>query len=370
MRFSSYALGALALPLALSLAVACADKTIKAPQSDTQTDCPDDPGNGNPPLAVDAGPDASIVTAIPIQGGTGGVGFDDLSFSGALGRVVVPAGRTGDVDLVDPASFAVTVIGGFTAVATYDGSADVGATSADEGAGAIFVLDRNALVLDVVDPTARNIARSTAVASAPDYVRFVASSRQVWVTEPSQSRIEVFSLSSDPIPIPSHLAFIALPSGVEGLVIDGTRSRAYTNGGAGTAAIDLTTRVGVASYPNGCTTARGLALDEGRGVLLVACNEGKVSALDLSRSGAQLSALNTDKGIDHIAYDPTRARLYVPSGTAGTMAVITMDPGGRLALAGNLPTIVGSTCVTVDNRANVYVCDPADGQLLTMHDPF
>ena len=41
-------------------------------------------------------------TPIPVPAGEGGIGFDDLVFSGALGRFIVPGGRTGSVFFLDP----------------------------------------------------------------------------------------------------------------------------------------------------------------------------------------------------------------------------------------------------------------------------
>ena len=37
-----------------------------------------------------------------------GIGFDDVQWSDELGRVIVPAGRTGNVFLIDPDSLALT----------------------------------------------------------------------------------------------------------------------------------------------------------------------------------------------------------------------------------------------------------------------
>lgn len=42
--------------------------------------------------------------AIPIATDKKGVGFDDLRYSAALHRVLVPAGRMGDLVLIDPAT--------------------------------------------------------------------------------------------------------------------------------------------------------------------------------------------------------------------------------------------------------------------------
>ena len=61
------------------------------------------------------------------------------------------------------------------------------------------------------------------LASAPDYVRYVAATKEVWVTEPGKSRIEIFALSNAR---PSHVGFIDVPGGPESLAIDEKRGRA------------------------------------------------------------------------------------------------------------------------------------------------
>ena len=42
--------------------------------------------------------------SIELPGGKPGIGFDDLQYSARLGRVLVPAGRSGTLDLIDPAT--------------------------------------------------------------------------------------------------------------------------------------------------------------------------------------------------------------------------------------------------------------------------
>src|SRR6187200_1920565 len=59
------------------------------------------------------------VSTIALPGGEGGIGFDDLRYSPRLRRVLVPAGRTGAVDLVDLATGEVEAIRGFSSKDTY-----------------------------------------------------------------------------------------------------------------------------------------------------------------------------------------------------------------------------------------------------------
>jgi hypothetical protein len=49
-------------------------------------------------------PDTLLPTTIQLPGGESGIGLDDLRYSRKLGRVLVPAGRTGNLDLIDPVS--------------------------------------------------------------------------------------------------------------------------------------------------------------------------------------------------------------------------------------------------------------------------
>src|SRR5689334_21177429 len=98
--------------------------------------------------------DASFV-ALP--GGEGGIGFDDLRYSRRLGRVLVPAGRTGNLCLVDPESGAVETIPGFGTAEGFAGGHGDGTTSVDEGRGLLFAIDRTKKQVVVADPAARKI---------------------------------------------------------------------------------------------------------------------------------------------------------------------------------------------------------------------
>src|SRR6266850_1638197 len=64
---------------------------------------------------------AAKPAAIQLPGGEGGIGLDDLRYSKKLGRVLAPAGRTGNLDLVDPQSGAIESIPGFGAKEGYGG---------------------------------------------------------------------------------------------------------------------------------------------------------------------------------------------------------------------------------------------------------
>jgi hypothetical protein len=157
---------------------------------------------------------------IAIPGGEGRIGFDDLGFSSYLHRVLVPAGGTGSLDLVDPDTRQLLRIRAAARSGTFGGGHGKGITSVDEGHGFLFVTDRTALRLNVVDPKRRSVVSSAKLAFGPDYVRFVAETDEIWVTQPSAERIEVFRLQQIGTPKPSHADFIEVPGGPESLIID------------------------------------------------------------------------------------------------------------------------------------------------------
>ena len=305
---------------------------------------------------------------LPLPNGQVGIGFDDMGFAPSLRRVLVPAGRSGNLDLIDPDRLEVTVIGGFTSRGAYGGGHGQGVTSADAGRGLLFATDRNARKLTVVNPKSRSIVATAPLASGPDYVRFVAATDEVWVTEPGAQRIEIFSLPQERAP--AHMGFISIPGGPESLLIDTKRGRAYTHLWSDTTlAIDLKTRKPVARWKNGCKDSRGIAIDDERGFLFVGCDEGKLSVLNLS-TGAQLGHASSGDGVDIIAYNPELHHGYLPGEESATMAVIGISAKGEPTVLQTVKTARGSHCAAADDRGNVYICDPSAGRLLVLKDRF
>jgi hypothetical protein len=56
--------------------------------------------------------------------------------------------------------------------------------------------------LYLIDPHHLSVDTSAALAAEPDYVRFVAETGEVWVTEPVRQRIEILSMKSN-VPVAS-----------------------------------------------------------------------------------------------------------------------------------------------------------------------
>jgi DNA-binding beta-propeller fold protein YncE len=230
----------------------------------------------------------------------------------------------------------------------------------------MYVTDRTAKLLDVVDPQARKIVATARLASSPDYVRFVSQTDEVWLTEPSAERIEAFTLPKQGTPVPTHSGFIEVPGGPESLIIG--QGRAFTHLWRGTTlAIDLRTRKVLSRWTNGCKGSRGIALDHQRGFLFAGCDEGKVSVLDL-KNGRILGEASSGSGVDIIAYDEKLGHLYLPGADNGTIAVVAISSTGAATILKTARTVEGAHCATVDDRDQVYVCDPAHGKILVFKD--
>jgi hypothetical protein len=312
--------------------------------------------------------------SIALPGGGAGIGFDDLRWSPRLGHVLAPAGRTGNLDLVDPDDDSVTAIGGFSATDAFDGGHDFGVTSADDTGAWLLATDRTSRSLGVVDARSGTIVTTAPVGSGPDYVRWVASTNEAWVTEPGSDRLELFRLTpgaaENAAPMLEQVGTIAVAGGPESLVIDLTRNRAYTHLWSGaTVAIDLTSRAIVATWPNGCKDSRGIALDEPRGILFAGCREGKATSLDVT-DGHKLGEVWPVDGIDVIDYDPALHHLYLAGQIDATLAIVGVTTTGEMAVLGTASTAIHAHCVVSAGHGRIFVCDPDEGKLLVRDDPY
>jgi len=334
--------------------------------------CQDTPPRAAPsqPARAETTAPALMMPRSPIQlpGGEAGVGLDDLQWSARLGRLLIPAGRTGAVDLIDPATGAVQQVSGFGG---QDGSAHghgAGSTSAVDGGGWLLAIDRSRKELAVADPAKLAIVAHAPLAAGPDYVRWLDSAREVWVTEPHDEQIEVFKLPAEGAPQPAAVTKLSVKGGPEALVFDGTHTRAYSNLWNGsTVAIDVASHAVVATWGNGCKGSRGLALDEAHGWLFVGGEEGLATALDVAHDGKSLGSAPTGKGVDIICYDPARRHLYVPA-EDGTLTILGVNKEGALTVLKTCKVCEGAQGVVTDGAGRVFVGDPDKGQLVVVLD--
>jgi DNA-binding beta-propeller fold protein YncE len=315
---------------------------------------------------------------IGLPGTTGPIYFDDMVYDAKLGKVLIPANETGKLVLIDPSTRKVQDIAGFTPQKNASGQME-GITSITTGRDVLFTTNRGALSLSVIDPTSGSIISSTAVMSIPDYVRYISATGEVWVTESAMGQIEVFSLPAGKNTAPVHSGVIPVPDGPESLVIDKLNGLAYTNrpGKGLTEVINVFTHNIVKEWGNGCSQARGLALDEKNGFLFVACQEGKIVILDTNNGGAQLTSQTFGGDLNLISYNPSLQHLYLPSSASALLVIFKVAKtvngsqiNATLSELGTADTALGSGCVISDDHNNIWVCDPNHGQVLLIRDIF
>ena len=118
-----------------------------------------------------------------------------------------------------------------------------------------------------------------------------------------------------------------------------------------------------------------MTLDEQRGILFVACKEGKIAALDAKNGGKLLANATFGSNLDFLGFNPHLSHLYIPSGQTavlGIYGVNAVSATGQLSvsltLLGSADTALGSKCITTDNADDIWVCNPNTGAVLQIKD--
>jgi DNA-binding beta-propeller fold protein YncE len=317
-----------------------------------------------PPLVSLATALLAAAVALP---GPAPVGLDYLAYDPATNRVWVPAGNTGNVDVLDLATGKLTVIGGFaTAPPRRPGRPRLGPSSATVGDGVVWIGDRADGTLAAFDARTLAPRGRLRLPTMPDGLQYVARTRQVWVTTPGARAVTIVGAGAKE---PRVVATVPIDGQPEGYAVDEARGLFYTNleDADATVALDVATHRLVARWPAGCGAEgpRGLALDEARRWLFVACTNG-ARVLDVGHDGRVLGRLDTDGGVDNLAYDPapTRRALFVASSRAGTLVVASVSDDGALHASPPVPTAPGARNPILDARGTAYVEDGAGGRLL------
>lgn len=333
------------------------------------------------------------------------ISYAEFTYDSHLRRVIIPAGETGEVALIDPKDMNIQWISGFNQQA--DPSDPMAGISAVAVAGGfLFGLDQETNTIKTIDLRTNHVVGSIPLQAAPEYIRYVSATGELWVTEKDLNQIEIVSVSADDPPALQSTGVISIPNGPEALIIDDQRGLAFTNrpNQSLTDVIQVMTHTVIAQWGNGCSSAKGMAVDENEGYLFVVCAEGKLVVMDINNDGYQITSENYGGELYSVAYNPNLHHVYLPSSASGLVAIfqlqtvsVTPEPtrtqlSGRTPAAVNPTTIPGATpaldfktallllgtadtdtkakCVTTDEYDNIWVCDPNNGQVFIIHDTF
>jgi DNA-binding beta-propeller fold protein YncE len=309
---------------------------------------------------------ALLSTALSLPGGPP-VGMDYLAYDPATNRVWIPAGNTGNVDVLDVATGKLSVIGGLaTAPPRKPGRPRMGPSSATVAGHLVWIGNRGDDHLRAFDARTLAPKGDVALPTMPDGLAFSRKTHELWVTTPGAHSLTIVPRGDGQ---PGAPATLALDGDPEGYAVDDGHGRFYTNleDKDRTLAIDLATRQVVASWPAGCGAGgpRGLALDGARQWLFVACTDG-ARVLDVAHGGKILGRLTTGHGVDNLDYDARRKRLFVASGEDGALVVARVTEAGALEKLASWPTAKGARNPVLDARGVAYVEDALGGQLLIL----
>jgi DNA-binding beta-propeller fold protein YncE len=310
-------------------------------------------------LGDDAAEVDPTATVVELSGSSGDIDFDDIVYSAELRRVLVPAGNSG-VYLVEPTTAEATRVEGVSSV-----------DSVDAGEGVLFVLDRSEEQISVVDPQDGKVLATAETNGAPDYVRYVEATGELWVAAPgaSPSGIEVFALGDDVTSAPRRVAVIEVPDGPEGLVISESRGEAYAHAGDDLVVVGVESRRVTQRWPTGCDGTHGFPrVAEEPGVVLASCAEGgEVRLLGLD-DGRQLGQHSVGGGESLPAYSASTGHFYVGSDPGTTLATLALD-GGRLSVVREVIVPADGHCLIADEMGHYWTCDPKVGRILRFDDP-
>ena len=235
----------------------------------------------------------------------------------------------------------------------------------------IFVADRERRTIAAVDPRSGGPGFSLTTAAPIDYVRYVAATRELWVTEPAASPpgIEVFTLAEDPGATPRRAAFIAVPDGPEALTIGNAGRTAYAHAGSDLVIVDVRQRRVTARWPTGCRGTHGFPqVDDRHQLALASCaSDGTVSLLSLE-DGRQLRRYASGGGEALPAFSGAAGHFYV-RGDPGTSLVTLEASDAGLARVDQVTVPDAGHCLTADDTGHYWTCDAEHGRVLRFDDP-
>jgi hypothetical protein len=316
--------------------------------------------------------DPPKVKAFSLPGATGAVSLDYIACDRGAGRVWIPAGGTGSVDVLEIANGSMKRIEGFPTVSreVHGAMRQMGPSSVTLGEGFAYVGNRANSSVCAVSTASLTLGACLELKSSPDGLQYVAATKEVWVTTPRVKSITVLDASD-----PAKLAVkseIALEGEPEGYAVDEAKGLFFTNleDKDKTLSIDVKTHAVKATWEARCGTEgpRGLALDAAKNLLFVACTD-HVETLDVANGGAIVARLETGAGVDNIDFLAARRLLFVAAGKAERLTVARVDEKGALTLVATAATAPGTRVVVADESGAAYVGDPMQGRVLAFARP-
>jgi DNA-binding beta-propeller fold protein YncE len=317
---------------------------------------------------------SNLVRAVPLPGATGPASLDYIAYEPGKqgGRVWVPVGVTGSVDVLQVVDNTIRRIDGFKTSEweVHDEKRVVGPSS-------VAILHDFAYIGNRATNEVCPISRETLVRgeclsiwTAIDGLAAIDPTHEVWATNPPAEALTV--LEAAPTGRLKVSGIVHVPGKPEGYAVDAMHGLFFTNleDKGKTVAIDVKTRTVKSVWANQCGKdgPRGVAVDGPRNLVMVACTD-HIEVLDGAHDGAPLSTLATGAGVDAIDYAVATQRLYVAAGKAANLSVLHVGPRGELVVTARVETRDGARNAVVDTTGVAYLADSKEATLLVVSPP-
>jgi DNA-binding beta-propeller fold protein YncE len=187
-----------------------------------------------------------------------------------------------------------------------------------------------------------------------DNVRYLPRSHTVYVVH-AENALGVIDANTFDV-----RADIKLPTSAEGLQPESTKPRLYvgTPQPSLLLVIDTDKNEVMGRYPIKGGKAFAVALDETNRRLFVACRQKPALVVMDCDSGKEIANITIPNGVDDVAYDATRKRIYASCGE-GFVAVIGQSSPDKYEMIEKVPTVKDAkTCCLSETDGRLYLAVP------------
>lgn len=293
--------------------------------------------------------------------------MDYITYDPKTGFVWVPAINIGSVFVVDTRDEKVKEITGFPTKEIKNPNGQVsaqGPSGVYVGNGVVYIGDRADHSICAVDERSLERKNCGHIDSTPDGVVYVALTKEVWVTSPTDNSVRI--LDSQSLQQKEKLTFEGRP---EGYAVDAKHGRFYMNYEDKdlTTAIDIKSRKTIEKWPSNCGKdgPHGLQIDQDAQHLFVACST-QAKVLNAGGNGEELSSIDTGDGVDDLSYSAATHMLYVGAARAAKLTVAQADAAGHLTVSVVVPTHEGERNGVVTKTGTVYMAHARPGNFTEM----
>ena len=275
-------------------------------------------------------------------------GFDHGDVHLATGRVFVAHTAVGTIEVIDGGRGVHT--------GTIPGCPEASGVLCAQEEQVVFAAARGAGKVLVIDASSGGVMGEVAVGPKPNGLAWDPRRKRLLVADVHDFHARLVDPAAG-----SVVTDTELPGRPRWCVYDGSADRFLVNirEPACVAVLAAETAAVEARWPVPAAGPHGLDLDVDRRRVLVACDEGRVVALDMG-TGRELAGVAIAGEPDAIWHNPDGSRLYVAIGHPGVVDVVDT---GEMALAQECPSEAGAHTTAVDRaRQRLYVFLPQSGR--------